>query len=725
LKKLFCKKINLVLLEKMQQVDNRSRIAGSWIKYVEFLLDFVAVVLVSTDIVTDVLVILEFYAARKMTFFYFGVVILCCAQVSYLMVFYLIFLVDGRIMRATNSCRYVKVFFIMLCLAPFGQLLPLFIWIESHRLPWLDSWLDTLEWSNSGCDREIKEDEDPLRHWISSKIQKHGGFIVESLIEALPQSILQFVALLCYKNVTTLSLYSIISSMTSVAIRGVMVSYSLNRATFIFNIACFTADIFNIFSCFSWAFWDADILFSWTANSWHFELQNIYGQIWFTQMLCVTFTLGVIIALFLLTFLAMLFLDIVRRGSSNNCVENKSDKNCISQVLETSFILFVIIPMGFSMILICSVTALAVLIMVCQIFKLWPWCFAFTIFESEHIARYEVFYSPWINWLFLSPDSFDYERRLGVSFRILGRRKCLRFRSKGNDELSRMILKIPYDKLSCKVLRSDVLQMKSNTWEVCCGLPQKFAMSQAQDVTFDSTRRARRVRSDQWIWEQYFVYGYWRMCTGLVLYVLLPLQFISLLCSLVYPFLAFSKIGLDANYIQIILSLIYFLWLGIALFCFPVMYRYRSLIYAVPVQAIQPKGLNRRVGNYWEWDNPDIRCICNIIEKEYAMELNQIYIEQIVLHFFQNLAPMMMELIGPQRYPAIDREIYFLRDAFQYRDHDRLTIFELKNVFSTKVKADYTKTKLYLPGCGLRIPLLDSYDDDCAEAKITTSQKIE
>merc|ERR1719320_1756756 len=99
--------------------------------------------------------------------------------------------------------------------------------------------------------------------WITSKIRKHGGFIVESLIEALPQSILQIVALMCYKHVTALSLYSIISSMTSVAIRGIMVSYSLSRATFIFNCSCFAADIFNIFSCFSWAFWDSDIVYPW------------------------------------------------------------------------------------------------------------------------------------------------------------------------------------------------------------------------------------------------------------------------------------------------------------------------------------------------------------------------------------------------------------------------------------------------------------------------------
>merc|ERR1719233_503591 len=46
-----------------------------------------------------------------MTFFYAGVVILCCAQVSYLMFFYVLFIADGNVMKFRSSFRYVKVFF--------------------------------------------------------------------------------------------------------------------------------------------------------------------------------------------------------------------------------------------------------------------------------------------------------------------------------------------------------------------------------------------------------------------------------------------------------------------------------------------------------------------------------------------------------------------------------------------------------------------------------------
>merc|ERR1719184_137454 len=128
--------------------------------------------------------------------------------------------------------------------------------------------------------------------------------------------------------------------------------------------------------------------------------------------------------------------------------------------------------------------------MVCQIFKLWTWCFAFTVFEAKYMADNE-FFRPWLNWLSSSPDSFDFERRLGVSYTFLGRMECLSFRNKDKTELSRAVSNISYDKLNCRVLRSDVLEMKSNILEVCCVLPERQGMLEAQNGLFSRRRRPR------------------------------------------------------------------------------------------------------------------------------------------------------------------------------------------------------------------------------------------
>jgi len=286
--------------------------------------------------------------------------------------------------------------------------------------------------------------------------------------------------------------------------------------------------------------------------------------------------------------------------------------------------------------------------------------------------------------------------------------ECLSFRNKDKTELSRAVSNISYDKLNCRVLRSDVLEMKSNILEVCCVLPERQGMLEAQNGLFSRRRRPRH--GDGWIWEQYLVYGYSKMYMGLILYILLPSQFISLLCNLVYPILAFFKVGLDAHYVQIILSSIYFLLLGIALLCFPAMYCYRRLMLAIPVQAIAlkaHKALDTRLRNKYQHDNSGISCVFKNIEKEYAMELNQVYVEQIVLHFFQELGPLMMKIIGPQRHPKLDRNMYFLRNLFQYRDQHRKTLREVKEY--------HNKPKLYSFDCEEHIPLLSSWNGNRVE----------
>jgi hypothetical protein len=66
-------------------------------------------------------------------------------------------------------------------------------------------------------------------------ISKIGGFLVESVVEAVPQSILQMVAMVVSGQVSAISVFSVVTSMVSVASHGLMVSYSIDRPTFVFN----------------------------------------------------------------------------------------------------------------------------------------------------------------------------------------------------------------------------------------------------------------------------------------------------------------------------------------------------------------------------------------------------------------------------------------------------------------------------------------------------------
>jgi len=400
-----------------------------------------------------------------------------------------------------------------------------------------------------------------------------------------------------------------------------MICHSTHRATSYFNWACFAADIFNLISCLSWACWNSQNSFL-GHHFWHFtNLQDIYRQIWYDQILCIIVAMGFILVLFLVTYLKLM--------------QSFWGDGFMILLIGTIYFVLVIILISFT-----------VLIMVSQIFKLFSLCFLFGYFESNSLNS-KRFYTRWLHWILLSPTSFDLKQRLGVSFWTLGRMGCLTCDGKKRYEFSRAVSNIPYDKLTCRVLR-DLLGMKSNF-----KIMLHNAKERCNSIVPGNDLFAGRMK---WV----------------LLLVLLPCYIISVLYNLAYPFLALSAVGHDADNIQIVLSSIYFILFSLVIIRFPAMYRYRSLICDIPFLAIDVQGAA-------------VSAFVNI-EKEYAIQLNKVLTEQLVTHFFQRLAPIMIEMIGPQRNPTVAGEIYFLRDPLRYIQ-DRLTIFELEDVLHRTKKA--------------------------------------
>ena len=67
---------------------------------------------------------------------------------------------------------------------------------------------------------------------------------------------LQTIAVVVYGKATTLNILSIIVSVIVISSKGYLVSYSLDRKTFIFNICCVACDVFNLFAIITWLFHD-------------------------------------------------------------------------------------------------------------------------------------------------------------------------------------------------------------------------------------------------------------------------------------------------------------------------------------------------------------------------------------------------------------------------------------------------------------------------------------
>jgi hypothetical protein len=87
-------------------------------------------------------------------------------------------------------------------------LVPLLVWLQAFRFKCVDAVFSCLT-----LDTEIHyyspTDADPLKIYLTKKLRTLGGFLVESMVEAVPQSILQMIALVLTNEITSVSLFSV------------------------------------------------------------------------------------------------------------------------------------------------------------------------------------------------------------------------------------------------------------------------------------------------------------------------------------------------------------------------------------------------------------------------------------------------------------------------------------------------------------------------------------
>jgi hypothetical protein len=215
------------------------------------------------DIVTDIFVAIAFYQQGHMEFFYCSLAIFSVAQVSYA------FLFTGTWAANHTMDRQVCVFFAVL---PFGQLIPVFAWVESFRFAAIDRCLNALNLTPTAKATNVPlasaggsaaaatvpmrdgGGADNLWTFIQRKYTAHAGFLAEAFVEAIPQGILQLVAILTLDDTAVLNVFSILMSISVVASKGYLVAYSINWPTFTFNYATIAADAFNLFATATWLF---------------------------------------------------------------------------------------------------------------------------------------------------------------------------------------------------------------------------------------------------------------------------------------------------------------------------------------------------------------------------------------------------------------------------------------------------------------------------------------
>ena len=117
--------------------------------------------------------------------------------------------------------------------------------------------------------------------FAKNKIKKHRGLILKAVVESLPQSILQFIAMIYYQEQNWISTGSILLSLTSVVTKSFVFSRGVEWRSYIFCWLCVVTDFVSIFFLVSWLF----LSHSQHINGDFLGYFGTIGEVWYYKVL--------------------------------------------------------------------------------------------------------------------------------------------------------------------------------------------------------------------------------------------------------------------------------------------------------------------------------------------------------------------------------------------------------------------------------------------------------
>ena len=271
--------------------------------------DILTILISFADVVTDIIVLYQWYQSGHMIYFWISLSILILANLSYY-IMYLRFVKDTSYNNTCDKSVMLSIFGI-----PLIPILPYltYFYETPHMCSSFTLFIRDLFNINSyhlqtqlpEALRQALEDMNEInfdlvfKDILKDKINCHIGFILETFIESFPQSIIQMIAILqlsqtndTISNIIIVS--SIFLSLISIAFKSIMLLAVADLWTSIFNWTATIIDFFAVFVITSWLFLEIDGNqdgFTSTLNLQHF----IAGLAVFTTVPFVTAFLGYLI----------------------------------------------------------------------------------------------------------------------------------------------------------------------------------------------------------------------------------------------------------------------------------------------------------------------------------------------------------------------------------------------------------------------------------------------
>ena len=176
----------------------------------------------------------------------------------------------------------------------------------------------------------------------------YTGFIIEAGIEALPQSLLQIIAIVYYNEANYVSIASIFLSMFSVMTKSLVFSQGIDIKTYLWTWLCIVTDFFGIFFILSWVFYSNDTLLQPEFIGYF----TIIGEIWFYKiMISVGPCIIIIPSWWVITFLP---------GAVKGYADDFKTDNCNDRCWDICMIILIFIGGGIFVLIACAVGFIAI-----------------------------------------------------------------------------------------------------------------------------------------------------------------------------------------------------------------------------------------------------------------------------------------------------------------------------------------------------------------------------
>ena len=219
------------------------------------LYDGINIVITIFDLITDILVMIEFYQNKRYVFFWLALTFVIIAHICYT----LLFLIKHapRSIDIYDTPFYMNPFCLFFYFLIISPLLPYILYWSS--LP--DNCFSDSIFPLFGFEEDEVHDQNyekmSFRDWAQEKIETNGAFIIEALIQSFPEAMIQVVAIVYYKEYNNyISLTSILLSLLSVCVKSLILTEGINKTLRIFKWFCAITDFFAIFAMISWAFYN-------------------------------------------------------------------------------------------------------------------------------------------------------------------------------------------------------------------------------------------------------------------------------------------------------------------------------------------------------------------------------------------------------------------------------------------------------------------------------------